>query len=627
MARSPVSPTTDPARATRVDSATARRTLGELVPFIMPYRWMIVAAFFALLGAAGATLTVPLAVRGVIDQGFVGEGGVPLGGVFLGLIAVVSVLALMSSLRYYLVTWIGERVVADLRSAVFARIMRFDLSFHDTSRSGELVSRLTSDATQMKAAVGSSISIALRNFFMFVGASIMMVVTSPALSGAVLIAIPFVVLPLIIFGRQVRNRSRDAQDVLANASAMASEAISSVRTVQAHTAQGRLAQSFADAAEAAFEAARKSIVARAFLTAFALFVVFSSVVLVLWYGANAVVDGEMSAGELGQFLLYAVFAAGALGEVSQVVGEVAQAVGAADRLCALLKVDVRILKEGPTSNGAAVEADTVMADAVKAGAVMAGAVGRVAFEAVSFAYDGEGRTPILRDVSFEAQPGMTLALVGPSGAGKSTVLALLMRFYDVQSGVVRVNGRAVCEVDPEALRAQMALVPQDVAIFAASVRENVAFARPDASEADVHAALDAANASTFVAAMPHGIDTQLGERGVTLSGGQRQRLAIARAVLQDAPILLLDEATSALDAESEHLVQDALEKLMVGRTVIVIAHRLATVRGADQIIVLDQGRIVEQGNHDALAASGGLYARLADLQFSNGSNGTVSAPA
>lgn len=637
MARSPVSPTTDPARATRVDSATARRTLGELVPFIMPYRWMIVAAFFALLGAAGATLTVPLAVRGVIDQGFVGEGGVPLGGVFLGLIAVVSVLALMSSLRYYLVTWIGERVVADLRSAVFARIMRFDLSFHDTSRSGELVSRLTSDATQMKAAVGSSISIALRNFFMFVGASIMMVVTSPALSGAVLIAIPFVVLPLIIFGRQVRNRSRDAQDVLANASAMASEAISSVRTVQAHTAQGRLAQSFADAAEAAFEAARKSIVARAFLTAFALFVVFSSVVLVLWYGANAVVDGEMSAGELGQFLLYAVFAAGALGEVSQVVGEVAQAVGAADRLCALLKVDVRILKEGPTSNGAAVEADTVMAgtvmaDAVEAetamaDAVKAGAVGHVAFEAVSFAYDGEGRTPILRDVSFEAQPGMTLALVGPSGAGKSTVLALLMRFYDVQSGVVRVNGRAVCEVDPEALRAQMALVPQDVAIFAASVRENVAFARPDASEADVHAALDAANASTFVAAMPHGIDTQLGERGVTLSGGQRQRLAIARAVLQDAPILLLDEATSALDAESEHLVQDALEKLMVGRTVIVIAHRLATVRGADQIIVLDQGRIVEQGNHDELAASGGLYARLADLQFSNGSNGTVSAPA
>lgn len=601
----------DRTKSSRIDPATARRTLGELLPFIAPYRWMIVAAFFALLGATGATLTVPLAVRGVIDQGFVGEDGVPLGGVFLGLIAVVSVLALMSSLRFYLVTWIGERVVADLRSAVFARIMRFDLSFHDRSRSGELVSRLTSDATQIKAAVGSSISIALRNVFMFLGASIMMVVTSPALSGAVLIAIPFVVLPLIIFGRQVRSRSRVAQDVLADASAMASEAISAVRTVQAHTAQGRLAKSFADAAEAAFEAARQSIVARAFLTAFALFVIFSSVVLVLWYGANAVVDGNMTAGELGQFLLYAVFAAGALGEVSQVVGDVAQAVGAADRLCGLLKVDVRILKQGDVASEASADAG--------------GQNGHVAFEAVSFAYDGDSAKQILLDVSFEAEPGKTLALVGPSGAGKSTVLQLLMRFYDVQSGVVSVNGHDVRKVDPEALRAQMALVPQDVAIFASSVRDNVAFARPDASEADVRAALDAANASAFVDALADGVNTQLGERGVTLSGGQRQRLAIARAVLQDAPILLLDEATSALDAESEHLVQDALEKLMVGRTVIVIAHRLATVRGADQIIVLDEGRIVEQGNHNVLASSGGLYARLADLQFSNGTSGVSQA--
>eukprot|EP00752_Nemacystus_decipiens_P019537 g17593.t1 len=493
----------------------------------------------------GLLTTGPGWMRGGVDvqakgitffAGFVGEGGTPLSGVFLGLIIVVSALAVMSALRFYLVTWIGERVVADLRAAVFARIMRFDLSFHDTARSGELVSRLTSDATQMKAAVGSSISIALRNFFMFVGASIMMVVTSPALSGAVLIAIPFVVLPLIVFGRQVRNRSRVAQDVLADASAMASEAISTVRTVQVHTAQDRLADRFTQAAEAAFEAARRSIIARALLTAFALFVVFSSVVLVLWYGANAVVSGDMTAGELGQFLLYAVFAAGALGEVSQVVGEVAQAVGAADRLCGLLKVDVRILSG---------EAEDRIVSAVP------GQDGHVAFEGVSFAYDGaDSGRPVLTDVSFEAEPGMTLALVGPSGAGKSTVLQLLMRFYDVQSGVVRVDGHDITAMDPIELRRHMALVPQDVAIFAASVRDNVAFARPDASEEEVRAALDAANATDFVDTLPEGVDTQLGERGVTLSGGQRQRLAIARAVLQDAPILLLDEATSALDAEN-----------------------------------------------------------------------------
>lgn len=593
--------------SSRLDVQSARQTLRDLWPFVAPYKGRIVAAFFALVGSTTATLTVPLSVRMVIDRGFIGEDGVPLGGVFLGLIAVVSVLAVMSALRYYLVTWLGERVVADLRAAVFERIMRFDLSFHDSARSGELVSRLTSDATQMKSAVGTSVSVALRNFFMFVGASIMMVVTSPALSGAVLLAIPFIVLPLIIFGRQVRARSRVAQDVLADASAMASEAISSVRTVQAHTAQGRLARTFGKAVEASFEAARSSIVARALLTSFAIFVIFSSVVLVLWYGANAVVSGDMTAGELGQFLLYAVFAAGALGEVSQVVGEVAQAIGAADRLCGLLKVDVKILPEDRGDDRAALTP-------------VASDVGHVIFDHVSFGYGSNGASssavPVLRDVSFEALPGKTVALVGPSGAGKSTVLQILMRFYDVQSGDVLVDGKKVVDMDPIALREKMALVPQDVAIFAASVRDNVAFARPDASDDDIQAALAAANASAFVYSLPDGINTMLGERGVNLSGGQRQRIAIARAVLQDAPILLLDEATSALDAESEHLVQDALERLMVGRTVIVIAHRLATVRSADEIVVLDDGKVVERGSHSELAASNGLYARLADLQFS-----------
>ena len=593
-----------PTGRSRLDRQAARRTIGALWPFIAPYKAMIVLAFLALIGATGATLAVPLAVRAVIDRGFTGEGAVPLTGVFSGLIVVVALLAVMSALRFYLVTWIGERVVADLRAAVFARIMRFDLAFHDGARSGELVSRLTSDATQMKSAVGSSISVALRNVFMFIGASIMMVVTSPALSGAVLLAIPFIVLPLIVFGRRVRERSRVAQDVLADASAMASEAISSVRTVQAHTAERRLAQRFADAAEAAFEAARQSIVARAFLTSFAIFVIFSSVVIVLWYGANAVVSGEMTAGELGQFLLYAVFAAGALGEVSQVVGEVAQAVGAADRLCGLLKVDITILRDGERASYRQEPAS--------------GGRGHVVFDDVRFAYGDAGRNaPVLDGVSFEVTPGSTVALVGPSGAGKSTSLQLLMRFYDVAAGSIRVDGEDVRAVAPEVLRARMALVPQDVAIFAASVRDNVAFARPDATDAEVRAALDAANASGFVDAMPDGIDTLIGERGVTLSGGQRQRLAIARAVLQDAPILLLDEATSALDAESEQLVQEALERLMQGRTVLVIAHRLATVRDADQIVVFEGGRIIEQGTHAQLAAAGGLYARLADLQFAD----------
>lgn len=609
MARSdPLSPA-PVAGAKRLDGDTARQTLLQLWPFIAPYKGMIALAFLALIAATGATLSVPLSVRLVIDQGFTGQDGVPLGGVFIGLAAVVCILAVASALRYYLVSWIGERVVADLRAAVFGAIMRFDLAFHDQARSGELLSRLTSDATQMKSAIGTSVSVALRNFFMFVGASIMMVATSPALSGAVMLAIPFIVLPLIFFGRQVRQRSRVAQDALAEASAMAGEAISSVRTVQAHAAEVRLSKDFAGAAELAFVTARHSILARALLTSFAIFVIFSSVVLVLWYGANAVIAGEMSAGELGQFLLYAVFAAGALGEVSQVVGEVAQAVGAADRLCGLLKVDITILRPGHGE---------VRAEDPDRRAMVArpGQRGHVVFDHVSFHYgSGDEANPVLRDVSLEAFPGQTLALVGPSGAGKSTVLQLLMRFYDVQGGRILVDGRDVRDFDPAELRAQMALVPQDVAIFAASVRDNVAFGRPNASTEDVMAALRAANAAEFVAALPQGVDTMIGERGVTLSGGQRQRLAIARAVLQDAPILLLDEATSALDAESEQLVQDALERLMVGRTVLVIAHRLATVRSADQILVLEAGRVVETGSHGQLVEMGGLYARLAELQF------------
>ncbi|MEM6382097.1 MAG: ABC transporter transmembrane domain-containing protein [Pseudomonadota bacterium] len=585
------------------DRKLARKTLAQLWPFIAPYKLMIVLAFLALVGATSATLTIPLAVRMVIDQGFTGADGAPIDAVFFGLIAVVCVLSVMSALRFYLVTWTGERIVADLRAAVFERIMRFDLAFHDKARSGELISRLTSDATQMKSAVGSSISIALRNAFMFVGASVMMVVTSPALSSAVLLAIPLIVLPLIIFGRKVRSRSRIAQDVLADASAMATEAISSVRTVQAHAAESRLSRSFRDAAQAAFEAARQSIIARALLTCFAIFIIFSSVVLVLWYGAESVSDGRLTAGELGQFLLYALFAAGALGEVSQVVGDVAQAVGAADRLCGLLKIDVTILKQD--SYAESVDDRQI--------------VGRIEFDDVRFGYreGGDNADAVLKGVSFDVQPGATVALVGHSGTGKSTVLQLLLRFYDVDGGSIRVDGSDIRNLDPRALREHVALVPQDVAIFAATVRENVAFARPGATDEQVRDAIAAANASSFVDALPQGLDTPIGERGVTLSGGERQRLAIARAVLQDAPILLLDEATSALDAESEMLIQEALDRLMVGRTVVVIAHRLATVRNADEIIVLDKGQIAECGTHASLIGEGGIYARLANLQFTS----------
>ncbi|MEM1287030.1 MAG: ABC transporter transmembrane domain-containing protein [Pseudomonadota bacterium] len=593
---------TSPSGRTKIDREAARRTLSALLPFLKPYKSRIVVALIALIGATLATLAVPIAVRAMIDDGFAASDGVPLTGVFAALIAVVAVLAFTSALRYYQVTWLGERVIADLRAAAFSRIIRFDQAYHDASRSGELVSRLTTDATQMKLAIGSSISVAMRNFLLFVGASIMMVVTSPTLSGAVLIAIPIIILPIIFFGRRVRERSRLAQDVVADASALATEAIGSVRTVQAHGAELRLSDRFKGAADDAFSAARQSFVARALLTGFAIFVIFASVILVLWFGAAAVVNGTMTAGELGQFVLYAVFAAGALGEVSQVTGEVAQAIGAADRLCGLLQVPISVLQDDEDRSGEA------PLDLTKGGGL--------AFQEVHFSYGHDhDRANVLEGASFSVEPGQTLAIVGPSGSGKSTILHLLMRFYLPRRGRIEIGGVDINALDPRGLRAQMALVPQEVSIFASPIRDNVAFARPDASDKQVRAALDAANALDFVEALPHGLDTIVGERGITLSGGQRQRLAIARAVLQDAPILLLDEATSALDSESEHLIQEALEGLMRGRTVLAIAHRLSTVRRADEILVLDHGKVVERGSHEQLASAGGLYSRLAELQF------------
>ena len=515
------------------------------------------------------------------------------------LIVVVAVLALASAARYYLVITLGERVVADLRAAVFRRLAALDPSYFDATQSGEIVSRLTADTTQVKSAFGVSISIALRNSFLFFGAIAMMMVTSLKLSVLVLLAIPVIVLPLILSGRGVRRRARLAQDRLADAAAYAAEAIGAVRTMFAFGMERATADRFAAAAEEAFAAARRSTKARAILTGTAIFLVSASVVGVLWYGAQDVLAGEMTPGRLSQFVLYAVFAASSLGQLSEVYGELAQAAGSAERLG-------EILAARPT----------IFAPA-QARRMPEPPIGAVTFADVHFAYPTRTEHAALHGLSFRLRPGERVALVGPSGAGKTTVLQLLLRFYDPLSGLVLVDGIPITDVDPAELRRRMALVPQEPTIFAATVLDNIRYGRPQASEEEVRRAASLASADGFISALPQGYATTIGERGVTLSGGQRQRIAIARAILKDAPILLLDEATSALDAESERAVQEALDRLMRGRTTLVIAHRLATIRAADRILVLDQGRLVEEGTHESLLTRGGLYARLAALQFAS----------
>jgi len=513
------------------------------------------------------------------------------------MIAVVAVLAVSSALRYYLVTTLGERIVADLRADVFAHLTKLSSGFFDTARTGEMISRLTADTTQIKSAVGASVSIALRNLVLFIGGGVMMVVTSPRLSLFVLAAIPVIVLPLVGFGRAVRKRSRAAQDTLADASGYASELIGAVRTLQAFTNELLATRRFSAAVDSAYQAARGATQARSILTAIAIFLVFSSVVIVLWVGAQDVMAGSISAGRLGQFVLYAVFAAGGLGELSQVWGEISQASGAAERLFEILRVEPQI---------------TAPAKPV---ALPKPSRGEVTFDTVRFAYPTRPEADVLDGLSFTVKPGESVALVGPSGAGKSTIFHLILRFYDPLSGTVRFDGVGLPDADPADLRRAIALVPQDAVVFAASVRENIRFGRLDATDAEIERAAQAAHAAEFIVKLPQGYDTEVGERGIMLSGGQRQRIAIARAILREAPLLLLDEATSSLDAESETLVQQALTQLMAQRTSIVIAHRLATVLSCNRILVIDQGRIVEEGTHATLTAAGGLYARLAKLQF------------
>jgi ATP-binding cassette subfamily B protein len=573
------------------------RPLLALAPYVARYRGRALLAFISLTVAAITTLVVPIAVRRMIDFGFSPEGIALINSYFSVMIAVVAVLAAASASRYYLVMTIGERIVADLRRDVFAHLISLSPAFFDSARSGELVSRLTADTTQIKSAVGASVSIALRNVMLFIGATAMMVITSPKLSGFVLLAIPVIVIPLVAFGRWVRRLSRNAQDTLADASAYASELIGAIRTVQAYTSERMATNRFGGEVEQAYEAARSSTRARAVLTLIIIFIVFSSVVAILWVGSHDVLIGAITPGRLGQFVLYAAFAATGLGQLSEVWGEVSAASGAAERLFEILRVKSQI---------------TAPPQPV---ALPQPARGDVGFENVSFAYPARPNVLAVDNVSLSVKAGEKVAIVGPSGAGKSTLFHLLLRFYDPAKGTILLDGVPIKSADPVNVRSHIALVPQDSVVFAASARENIRFGRPDASDAEVERAADLAHATEFLRRLPDGFEAQLGERGVTLSGGQRQRIAIARAILRDAPLLLLDEATSSLDAESETLVQTALEELMSHRTTLVIAHRLATVLSCDRIMVMDQGRIVELGTHAELVAANGLYARLARLQF------------
>ncbi len=574
--------------------------LRPLLPYALAQKGRIAAALIALVVASAATLVVPVAVRRMMDFGFSDANSGVIRVYFLGMLAVVIVLAIASGARYYLVMTLGEEVVADLRSDLFAHLTRLDPGFFDAEKTGEIASRLSADTTQLKATFGSSASIALRNLFMFVGAIAMMVVTSAKLSAFVLAAIPIIVLPLFAAGRAVRQRSRRAQDTLAGATAFATESLTAVRVMQSFVAEAYTARRYREAAYGAYEAARSMSQARGIVTAAALFLAFGSVVVVLWLGAQDVVAGRMSGGTLMQFLLYAVLGAGALGQLSEVWNEVSQAAGAAARIGDLLAVRPRI---AAPANPAA------LAKPVR---------GDLAFRSVDFAYPGRDEDPVLCAINFRVAPGEVVAIVGPSGAGKSTLFQLALRFYDPTRGVVTLDGVDVAKLDPAALRAEIAFVPQDAFIFGASVADNIAYGAPGASREAIVAAAKQAAADGFISALPQGYDTVVGERGATLSGGERQRIAIARALLKDAPVLLLDEATSSLDAESETLVQSALERLMKGRTTLVIAHRLATIVNAHRILVVEAGSIVEEGTHASLLAANGLYARLARLQFQTG---------
>ncbi len=589
-----------PVDAPKLPPATALRTLARVGRFVRPYLRQVTLAAIALLVAAGAVLAIGQGLKFVIDRGFVAGSAGELDRALALLGVVIAVMAVATFTRFYYVSWLGERVTADLRRAVFDHLLTLPPGFFEVTRTGEVISRLTNDTTMLETVIGSSVSMAVRNLLLLAGGLVMLALTSLKLTLLVLAGVPLVVAPIVLFGRRVRRLARASQDRIGDVGAYVDEALHEIRTVQAYGHEPVDRKHFAERVEEAFATAKRRVRQRALLVAVVIMLTFGAVGVILWIGGHDVLAGRLSAGELSAFVFYAVIVASAVGTISEVIGDIQRAAGATERLFELLAVEPAI---------------RAPAEPV---ALPVQGQGTVDFDAVSFNYPSRPDTPALSDVTFSIAAGERVALVGPSGAGKTTVFQLLLRFYDPQSGAVRIDGVDVVRADPVAVRHRLAVVPQDPVIFAASVLDNVRYGRPDASDAEVRAACEAAYATEFIERLPEHYASFLGERGVRLSGGQRQRLAIARAILADRPILLLDEATSALDAESERMVQHALERLMARRTVLMIAHRLATVRHADRILVMDAGRVVAAGTHEGLVASNPLYARLATLQFGAG---------